>query len=219
MLKEKPEKQLKTLLSATAIAVALSVSPAAAQSGDGQTGYIVSGTSVQDQYNTNTDARLRSQSPRSHTAYGTGTTASARGGEIITRDEQSYTRRATQVGDRTLTERATPGTVTTYQQYQTTGEIPVTGRTSYENRQAGSTDPRIPQQDYTPELFPEVETSVGSTITTIDRTSTATKESLYRDFDDPNIRIDRRLGSAIDGPMSGRRTVTTETQTTTYRNR
>jgi hypothetical protein len=196
MRRSHPKQQYKSLLSASAIALALSVAPAYAQSGSANTGYSVGASTPAAITTTSEKTRTvvgkdNSATNRTHTrsqsrtAYGTDTTASARGGEVITRTVPNNTRSRNSV---------------TVEQTVRSPQNNMRSRTGANSSlQARTGTPTAPQSNnrYSPERLSEIETAVGTTITTIERTDYKTKNDMYSNIDNDNRRIDQQLESSL----------------------
>lgn len=214
MLYPHSKTHFKGLLSASAIALTLSIAPAYGQTGSADTGYsarastpttttTTSGNTrtVVDRNTTNT-ARTQAQAgvqnradtrTQNRTTYGTGTTASARGGEIITRSGST----TAQSGNSVTVEQTLRHPQNT-SRYQTQGNV--RGRTAAGNTaQARTGTPTAPQTDnrYSPDRLSEITPSVGTTTTTIERTSREAKNDMYRDIENDSRRIDQQLKSTL----------------------
>ncbi|MGM0422202.1 MAG: hypothetical protein ACQEQL_03785 [Pseudomonadota bacterium] len=212
------KKHFKGLLSASAIALTLSVAPAYGQSSSANTGYSAQTTNPATTTTTSKTTRTvvgKDNTARSQnrTAYGAETTASARGGEIITRSGPAIARSRNSV----TIEETRRGPQNT-SRYQTQSNLRSASDANNRTARARTGTPTARQSDnlYSPERLSDIETAVGTTTTTIERTSPETKREMYRDIG--NKRIDQKLKAALNQAYNDE-DVTLETRSRTRLNK
>ena len=205
---------VKSLMTATAITLVLASGSAAFATDTTGSTSLSTTTSIDSNANTriigNTDTSVQSKdmsratNQKVSTRYGNDTSASARGGDIITNTPTEKSENITDRksgADRVALE-TDKGVDTIHGSKQVRAEGGVSAET-------GATVPsRSQMENGTAERLSNIETAVGTTSTTVDQISPRKKVETYEDMDDTNLRIDQDLKSTVKGAYPQNRETT-----------